>query len=144
MNTVAEIQERHTAIQQLERSLLDLHQIFLDMAVLVEQQVSRAWEGPPAHLPARARVWARVWDAGGLSGRGGPSDGGVPGCPQGDMLNNIEVHIQKAQDYTRKGTEQLQGAKEQQRSMRKWMCIGLIVALCIIIAIVVPVATAWT
>lgn len=37
-DTLAEIQERHDAVQQLEKSLLDLHQIFLDMAVLVEAQ----------------------------------------------------------------------------------------------------------
>jgi Syntaxin len=35
---LAEIQERHEAVKELERSLLDLHQIFLDMAVLVEAQ----------------------------------------------------------------------------------------------------------
>ena len=33
-----EIQERHAAVRELERSLLDLHQVFLDMAVLVEAQ----------------------------------------------------------------------------------------------------------
>lgn len=38
MDTLAEIQERHEAVKELERSLLDLHQIFLDMAVLVEAQ----------------------------------------------------------------------------------------------------------
>jgi len=37
-DTLAEIQERHSAVKELERSLLELHQIFLDMAVLVEQQ----------------------------------------------------------------------------------------------------------
>ena len=37
-DTLAEIQERHDAVKELERSLLDLHQIFLDMAVLVEAQ----------------------------------------------------------------------------------------------------------
>lgn len=37
-DTLAEIQERHDAVRDLERSLLDLHQIFLDMAVLVEAQ----------------------------------------------------------------------------------------------------------
>lgn len=36
--TLAEIQERHAAVRDLERSLLELHQIFLDMAVLVEAQ----------------------------------------------------------------------------------------------------------
>ncbi|KAK9827828.1 hypothetical protein WJX74_004330 [Apatococcus lobatus] len=38
LDTLAEIQERHEAVKELEKSLLDLHQIFLDMAVLVEAQ----------------------------------------------------------------------------------------------------------
>jgi len=40
LDTLAEIQERHRAVKELEQSLLELHQIFLDMAVLVEAQVS--------------------------------------------------------------------------------------------------------
>lgn len=38
LDTLSEITERHEAIKSLERSLLELHQIFLDMAVLVEAQ----------------------------------------------------------------------------------------------------------
>ncbi|KAL2229224.1 UNVERIFIED_CONTAM: Syntaxin [Sesamum indicum] len=38
MDTLAEIQERHDAVRDLEKKLLDLQQIFLDMAVLVEAQ----------------------------------------------------------------------------------------------------------
>ncbi|OIT05776.1 PREDICTED: syntaxin-132-like [Nicotiana attenuata] len=38
MDTLAEIQERHDAVRELERKLLELHQIFLDMAVLVDAQ----------------------------------------------------------------------------------------------------------
>ncbi|KAJ8434766.1 hypothetical protein Cgig2_008619 [Carnegiea gigantea] len=38
MDTVKEIQERHDAIKEIERNLLELHQIFLDMAALVEAQ----------------------------------------------------------------------------------------------------------
>eukprot|EP00798_Chlamydomonas_sp_ICE-L_P018466 gene18466-24952_t len=38
LDTLAEIQERHKAVKDLEQSLLELHQIFLDMAVLVEAQ----------------------------------------------------------------------------------------------------------
>ncbi|KDD76209.1 hypothetical protein H632_c314p2 [Helicosporidium sp. ATCC 50920] len=38
LDTLAEIRERRDAVLELERSLLDLHQIFLDMAVLVEAQ----------------------------------------------------------------------------------------------------------
>eukprot|EP00877_Chromochloris_zofingiensis_P014439 jgi/Chrzof1/9249/UNPLg00216.t1 len=38
LDVMAEIQERHRAVKDLEQSLLELHQIFLDMAVLVEAQ----------------------------------------------------------------------------------------------------------
>jgi syntaxin 1B/2/3 len=38
MATVSEIQERHDAVKEIERSLLELHQVFLDMAALVEAQ----------------------------------------------------------------------------------------------------------
>lgn len=38
LNTLEEIQERHDAVIEIEKKLLDLHQIYLDMAVLVEAQ----------------------------------------------------------------------------------------------------------
>ncbi len=39
---MAEIQERHEAVRDLEHSLTDLHQIFLDMSVLVGAQ-GKCW-----------------------------------------------------------------------------------------------------
>ncbi|OEL29283.1 Syntaxin-124 [Dichanthelium oligosanthes] len=38
LDTVSEIQERHDAVLEMERSLRELHQVFLDMAALVEAQ----------------------------------------------------------------------------------------------------------
>ncbi|KAL6604453.1 hypothetical protein ACP70R_042880 [Stipagrostis hirtigluma subsp. patula] len=38
MDTVAEIQERHDAVREMERSLRELHGVFMDMAALVEAQ----------------------------------------------------------------------------------------------------------
>ncbi|VFQ59238.1 unnamed protein product [Cuscuta campestris] len=38
MNTVMEIQERHGAVKEVEGSLRELQQVFMDMAVLVEAQ----------------------------------------------------------------------------------------------------------
>lgn len=38
LDTVAEIQERQNAVRDIEKKLLELHQVFLDMAVLVEAQ----------------------------------------------------------------------------------------------------------
>ncbi len=52
---MAEIQERHEAVKELEKSLLDLHQIFLDMAVLVEAQGEML-----DNIGAQARVTS--WD----------------------------------------------------------------------------------
>ncbi|CAN8278936.1 unnamed protein product [Cochlearia groenlandica] len=41
LDTINEIQERHDAVKDIERSLNELHQVFLDMAVLVEHQGSQ-------------------------------------------------------------------------------------------------------
>ena len=38
LDTLAEIDERHKAVKELERSMMEMHQMFLDMAVLVEEQ----------------------------------------------------------------------------------------------------------
>ncbi|XP_045795850.1 syntaxin-121-like [Trifolium pratense] len=38
METIQEIEERHGAVKEIERNLNELHQVFLDMAVLVEAQ----------------------------------------------------------------------------------------------------------
>ena len=38
MDTIVEIEERHEAIKELEQGLTQLHQMFVDMATLVEQQ----------------------------------------------------------------------------------------------------------
>ncbi|KAK4434085.1 Syntaxin-related protein KNOLLE [Sesamum alatum] len=38
LETMVEIQDRHDAAKEIEKSLLELHQIFLDMAVMVEAQ----------------------------------------------------------------------------------------------------------
>ncbi|KAK1382412.1 hypothetical protein POM88_020147 [Heracleum sosnowskyi] len=38
MDTINEIQERHDAVQAIEKNLMALHQVFLDMSVLVEAQ----------------------------------------------------------------------------------------------------------
>jgi syntaxin 1B/2/3 len=41
LDTVQEIQGRYDAAREVERSLLELHQVFLDMAVMVEAQGER-------------------------------------------------------------------------------------------------------
>ncbi|KAF9595913.1 hypothetical protein IFM89_006194 [Coptis chinensis] len=38
VDTISEIQERHIAVKEIERSLQELHQVFLDISVLVQAQ----------------------------------------------------------------------------------------------------------
>ncbi|KAK7319613.1 hypothetical protein RJT34_04336 [Clitoria ternatea] len=38
MDTISEIQERHDSVKEIEKNLIELHQVFLDMAALVESQ----------------------------------------------------------------------------------------------------------
>ncbi|KAL6009035.1 hypothetical protein ACLOJK_022262 [Asimina triloba] len=83
--TVSEIQDRHDAAKELEKSLVELHQVFLDMAVMVEAQ--------------------------------------------GEKMDDIEHHVNSAANYVAEGTGKLRSAKEYQKSSRKWLCIGLILLL---------------
>ncbi|KAJ8477250.1 hypothetical protein OPV22_020977 [Ensete ventricosum] len=97
MDTISEIQERHDAVKEIERSLLDLHQVFLDMAALVEAQ--------------------------------------------GHQLNDIESHVAHASSFVRRGTVELETAREYQKSSRKWLCIGIIAAALLITFLLLPVLT---
>ncbi|CAK9172846.1 unnamed protein product [Ilex paraguariensis] len=95
MDTISEIQERHDAVKEIEKNLIELHQIFLDMAALVEAQ--------------------------------------------GQQLNNIETHVAHASSFVRRGTEQLQEAKEYQKSSRKCKCFAMVLVICIIIVALYPI-----
>ncbi|XP_043689047.1 syntaxin-124-like [Telopea speciosissima] len=97
LDTISEIQERHDAVKEIEKNLIELHQVFLDMAALVEAQ--------------------------------------------GQQLNDIESHVMHANSFVRRGTEQLQVAKEQQKSSRKWTCIAIILGVVLIIIVLLPVFT---
>lgn len=95
IDTLAEIQERHDVVREIERKLLELQQIFLDMAVLVDAQ--------------------------------------------GEMLDNIESEVGKADEYVTSGVGQLVKAKRLQRNTRKWTCIGILILIAIIAAIVLGI-----
>ncbi|KAG2320054.1 hypothetical protein Bca4012_053723 [Brassica carinata] len=94
MDTISEIQERHDAVKEIEKNLLELHQVFLDMAALVEAQ--------------------------------------------GQQLNNIESHVAKASSFVRRGTDQLQDAREYQKSSRKWTCYAIILFIVVFVLLLIP------
>lgn len=95
MDTISEIQERHDAVKEIEKNLLELHQVFLDMAALVEAQ--------------------------------------------GHQLNDIESHVAHASSFVRRGTEQLQEAREYQKSSRKWTCIAVLAGIILVIVLLFPI-----
>ncbi|KAF5735260.1 putative syntaxin [Tripterygium wilfordii] len=97
LETVVEIQDRHDAAKEIEKSLLELHQVFLDMAVMVEAQ--------------------------------------------GEQLDDIEHHVLNASHYVKDGAKELQTARGYQRNSRKWMCVGIILLLFIILVVIIPIAT---
>ncbi|CAI8587910.1 unnamed protein product [Vicia faba] len=94
MDTIIEIQERHDAVKEIEKNLIELHQVFLDMAALVESQ--------------------------------------------GQQLNNIESHVAHASSFVRRGTEQLQEAKVQQKSSRKFTMYAIILSIILVLVILFP------
>ncbi|GKV45908.1 hypothetical protein SLEP1_g52935 [Rubroshorea leprosula] len=94
LDTISEIQERHDAVKEIEKNLIELHQVFLDMAALVEAQ--------------------------------------------GHQLNDIESHVAHASSFVRRGTEQLQDAREYQKDSRKWTCIAIALGILLLIVILVP------
>ncbi|KAL2458425.1 syntaxin [Forsythia ovata] len=95
LDTISEIQERHEAVKEIEKNLIELHQIFLDMAALVESQ--------------------------------------------GQQLNDIESHVAHASSFVRRGTENLQEAREYQKSSRKCTCIAIILVIVAILLVLFPI-----
>ncbi|KAG6619812.1 hypothetical protein I3843_10G111500 [Carya illinoinensis] len=99
LDTISEIQERHDAVKEIEKNLMELHQVFLDMAALVESQ--------------------------------------------GHQLNDIESHVAHANSFVRRGTDNLQDAREYQKSSRKWTCIAITLAAIVVVVLLFPILTQY-
>lgn len=61
---------------------------------------------------------------------------------QGELLNSVEKHVDKAADYIKQGEKALVEAKKLQESTRNRKCCLLIVVLVILVIIIVPTVTA--
>ena len=61
---------------------------------------------------------------------------------QGELLNSIEKHVDKAADYVREGEKALVEAKKLQESTRSRKCCLICIVLVLIIVIVVPTTVA--
>lgn len=93
--TLDDVRRRRDAVVEVEEGMLQLHQIFLDMATLVEQQ--------------------------------------------GDMLDNIEVHVARSAEYTQAGARALVRARALQRKSRRkmWIILALVFGVAIVVALIV-------
>ena len=94
-NAVADLEERHKDIKNLEKSILQVHNLIIDLSKLVQLQ--------------------------------------------GEMIDNIDVNIQKAKNYVHKGEKNLIKAKENMKKARKKKCIILIIAIVILLIVLVPI-----
>ncbi|KAJ1544129.1 Syntaxin-1A [Cladochytrium tenue] len=88
-----DIRDRHADVQRMEKSILELQQLFIDMSVLV--------------------------------------------AAQGELINQIELHVEDAVDQTEQGVEALHKAVKIQKKSRKKLCviILLLVLGCVIVGL---------
>ena len=57
---------------------------------------------------------------------------------QGEMIDNIEVNIQKAKDYVIKGEKNVNKSKKNLESARKKKCIVLLIIIGVLLVILIP------
>ena len=89
-DTLNEIDERYRSMQQIERGLLELQQIFIDLATVVDQQ--------------------------------------------GEVIDNIETHVNTASEFTSEGAKALQVSAALHKSIqRKKLCIAILVIIGLVI-----------
>ncbi|KAJ0429480.1 putative target SNARE coiled-coil domain, syntaxin domain-containing protein [Helianthus annuus] len=123
LNTLEEIQERHDAVREIEKKLLDLHQIYLDMAVLVEAQGDLLDNiESQSFVPCATKL--------------------VPHC-RAIYAPRTLIQVTNTVDHVQSGTSALQTAKKLQIKSRKCMCIAIVLLLVIIAIVVVGVIQPW-
>lgn len=61
---------------------------------------------------------------------------------QGEMIDNIEVNIQKAKDYVMKGEKHIVKAKKNMESTRKKKCCILLIIIGVLVVILLPILIA--
>jgi t-SNARE complex subunit (syntaxin) len=97
-NAVKDLEERHRDIKNLEKSILQVHNMIIELSKLVQLQ--------------------------------------------GEMIDNIELNIQKAKDYVIKGEKHIVKAKKNMESARKKKCIILLIVIGILVVILLPILIA--
>ncbi|CAG9817059.1 unnamed protein product [Phaedon cochleariae] len=129
--TLADIEARHADIIKLENSIRELHDMFMDMAMLVENQgemidrieyhvehavdyVQTATQDTKKALRYQSRA------------------------RRGELVDRVEYHVESAKSHVQEGKGELKAAKEYQSKARQkkiFIIICLVVALIILIII---------
>lgn len=97
--TLADIEARHADIIKLENSIRELHDMFMDMAMLVESQVR-------THTVCHYLLYQ-------------PFQPNVFVGNQGEMIDRIEYHVEHAMDYVQTATQDTKKALKYQSKARR-------------------------
>ena len=103
-----QIEERHNDLIELEKSLLELNEIFNEMAVMVESQVRIIFDFSERFIHATLdNLIIKLYS-------------------KGQTLDRIEDNVGDAQEYVEKGKQQLAKAEQHKKSSNKVRCLSFI------------------
>ncbi|TKS80957.1 Syntaxin-1A Neuron-specific antigen HPC-1 [Collichthys lucidus] len=125
-----EIETRHTEIIKLENSIRELHDMFMDMAMLVENQGGLVNNIERMVLESLDYV--------------GHAKESIPKCKKfkrtgkrGEMIDRIEYNVEHSVDYVERAVSDTKKAvKYQSKARRKKILIGGCVAACLAVLII--------
>lgn len=120
--TLADIKARHEDIMNLEKSIRELHDMFMDMAMLIESMLLLLYY-----------IWFIYIYFGKFYILG-----------QGEMIDRIEYHVDHAKDHVLIATQDTQKAKEYQSKARKKKVIIIICVSVLLLILVIWLITFFT
>uniref|UniRef100_A0AAV2J5B1 Syntaxin-1A n=1 Tax=Knipowitschia caucasica TaxID=637954 RepID=A0AAV2J5B1_KNICA len=127
-----EIETRHNEIIKLENSIRELHDMFMDMAMLVESQGTKHTNGmesliclslPGSLFKLFISIQKKCTEHKKAYG-------------QGDLVNNIEHCVLGAQNYVENAKENIPKCKKFKKPKKKVILIGGCIAVCLAIVII--------
>ncbi|MGH0142579.1 UNVERIFIED_CONTAM: hypothetical protein FKN15_053725 [Acipenser sinensis] len=130
-----EIETRHTEIIKLENSIRELHDMFVDMAMLVESQgelVNNIEKNVMSSVDYVERAKEETKKAVSLKGK----------SRRGEMIDRIEYNVEHSVDYVERAVSDTKKAvKYQSKARRKMLFIGICLAVTLAILLISLAAT---
>ncbi|CAB3371128.1 Hypothetical predicted protein [Cloeon dipterum] len=125
--TLADIQARHADIIKLENSIRELHDMFMDMAMLVESQgemidrIEYHVEHAVDYVQTATQDTKKALKYQSKARRGG-------------LIDSIEHHVDEAREYVDKGKVQVKEAETLQTSSRKKK---ILIIICLVVLLII-------